>query len=96
MRHPLALLGTVVAGFAMGVAEVMPGFSGGTVALVSGIYERLIAVIRQAVREGVADGPGTRRRRRAGSRRDGLAVRARPRDRHGDGPAHRRVVAPRS
>jgi len=52
MRHPLALIGTVVAGFAMGVAEVMPGFSGGTVALVSGIYERLVAVIRQAVRVG--------------------------------------------
>ncbi len=50
LRHPVALLGTSVAGFAMGVAEVVPGFSGGTVALVAGIYERLVAAIRQATR----------------------------------------------
>lgn len=50
MRGPLALTGTGVTGFAMGVAEVVPGFSGGTVALVAGIYERLIATIRQGVR----------------------------------------------
>jgi putative membrane protein len=50
MRSPLALGGTAVAGFAMGVAEVMPGFSGGTVALVAGIYERLVASIRQGAR----------------------------------------------
>jgi putative membrane protein len=50
MRHPLALAGTSVAGFAMGVAEVVPGFSGGTVALVAGIYERLVATIRQGAR----------------------------------------------
>jgi putative membrane protein len=47
MRRPLLLVGTAVAGYAMGVAEVVPGFSGGTVALVAGIYERLIANIRQ-------------------------------------------------
>ncbi len=50
LRHPVALMGTSVAGFAMGVAEVVPGFSGGTVALVAGIYERLVAAIRQATR----------------------------------------------
>jgi putative membrane protein len=50
MRSPLALAGTGVTGFAMGVAEVVPGFSGGTVALVAGIYERLIAAIRQGAR----------------------------------------------
>lgn len=49
-RGVLALTGTAAAGFAMGVAEVMPGFSGGTVALVSGIYERLIANIRRGAR----------------------------------------------
>jgi putative membrane protein len=50
MRDPLALGGTGVTGFAMGIAEVIPGFSGGTVALVAGIYERLIAAIRQGAR----------------------------------------------
>ncbi len=50
MRSPLALGGTGVTGFAMGIAEVIPGFSGGTVALVAGIYERLIAAIRQGAR----------------------------------------------
>lgn len=47
---PLALAGTGVAGFLMGTADVVPGFSGGTVALVVGIYERLIANIRQGAR----------------------------------------------
>jgi putative membrane protein len=47
MRRPLPLVGTAIAGYAMGVAEVVPGFSGGTVALVAGIYERLVANIRQ-------------------------------------------------
>ncbi|MFO7778332.1 MAG: DUF368 domain-containing protein [Nitriliruptoraceae bacterium] len=50
MRRPGALLGTFVAGGVMGAAEVVPGFSGGTVALVAGIYERLIANIRQGAR----------------------------------------------
>jgi putative membrane protein len=34
-------------GFCMGTADVVPGVSGGTVALVLGIYERLIANVRQ-------------------------------------------------
>lgn len=50
MRSPLALLWTAVVGAAMGVAELVPGFSGGTVALVGGIYERLVATIRQGAR----------------------------------------------
>jgi putative membrane protein len=33
-------------GFSMGTADIVPGVSGGTVALVLGIYERLIANIR--------------------------------------------------
>jgi putative membrane protein len=50
LRGVIALAGTVATGVAMGVAEVVPGFSGGTVALVAGIYERLIAAIRQGAR----------------------------------------------
>jgi len=41
--HPLQVL---ITGVAMGAADVVPGFSGGTVALVAGIYPRLIANIR--------------------------------------------------
>ncbi|MEX0952379.1 MAG: DUF368 domain-containing protein [Nitriliruptoraceae bacterium] len=47
---PVGLVGSVVVGAAMGAAEVVPGFSGGTVALVAGIYERLIANVRQGAR----------------------------------------------
>ena len=50
MRSPWALGGTAIAGGVMGAAEVVPGFSGGTVALVVGIYERLVATIRQGAR----------------------------------------------
>lgn len=37
----------VFRGFLMGTADVVPGVSGGTVALVLGIYERLISTVRQ-------------------------------------------------
>ena len=37
---------TAVRGFAMGAADIVPGVSGGTIALVFGIYERLIASVR--------------------------------------------------
>lgn len=37
---------TVVRGFVMGAADVVPGVSGGTVALVFGIYHRLIDAVR--------------------------------------------------
>jgi len=39
-------LQVLLTGVAMGSADVVPGFSGGTVALVAGIYPRLIANIR--------------------------------------------------
>lgn len=42
----LSALKTYVIGFLMGSADVVPGVSGGTIALVTGIYERLVASIR--------------------------------------------------
>lgn len=42
------LAGIYVRGLCMGVADVIPGVSGGTIAFVSGIYERLIAALRAA------------------------------------------------
>jgi putative membrane protein len=42
-----AVLAQVARGFFMGSADVVPGVSGGTVALVLGIYERLVGNIRQ-------------------------------------------------
>ncbi len=35
-------------GFAMGAADIVPGISGGTVALITGIYDRLLAAISAA------------------------------------------------
>lgn len=40
------LFSTFVKGLAMGAANVIPGVSGGTVALVTGIYERLINALK--------------------------------------------------
>ncbi len=42
----LAVVLNAVRGFAMGAADIVPGVSGGTIALILGIYERLIASIR--------------------------------------------------
>lgn len=39
-------LGLVLRGMAMGIAEVIPGVSGGTIAFITGIYERLINAIK--------------------------------------------------
>ena len=39
-----------VRGFAMGSADIVPGVSGGTIALLLGIYERLIASVRAGSR----------------------------------------------
>ncbi len=38
---------TVLIGMLMGAAEVVPGVSGGTIAFISGIYERLLNALRQ-------------------------------------------------
>jgi putative membrane protein len=45
-RPLLSYLAQLARGFAMGSADVVPGVSGGTVALVLGIYERLVANVR--------------------------------------------------
>ena len=37
---------SIIRGFLMGAADIVPGVSGGTIALVLGIYERLIASVR--------------------------------------------------
>jgi len=41
------VLRSLAGGFLMGTADLVPGVSGGTIALVLGIYERLVASIRQ-------------------------------------------------
>lgn len=40
--------GIFLRGMAMGVAELIPGVSGGTIALVTGVYERLVHALRSA------------------------------------------------
>lgn len=40
--NPKQLLGVYFKGMAMGAADIVPGVSGGTIALIAGIYERLI------------------------------------------------------
>ncbi|SUD89962.1 DUF368 domain-containing protein [Psychrobacter phenylpyruvicus] len=42
---PKDLVATYVKGMAMGAADIVPGVSGGTIALIAGIYERLINAI---------------------------------------------------
>jgi len=42
---PRDLLGVYLRGLAMGAADAVPGVSGGTIALITGIYERLIAAV---------------------------------------------------
>lgn len=41
-RHPLRTVLNAVRGFLIGMAELVPGVSGGTVALVTGVYDALI------------------------------------------------------
>ncbi|HEX6425557.1 MAG TPA: DUF368 domain-containing protein [Acidimicrobiales bacterium] len=50
---PAAAARHVVFGFIMGSADVVPGVSGGTVALVCGIYGRLIDAVRDGAQAGV-------------------------------------------
>jgi len=51
---PLALLRNLLYGMLMGGADVIPGVSGGTMALIVGIYERLVGAISSAVSFGLA------------------------------------------
>lgn len=44
-NEPKHLLGVYFKGIAMGAADIVPGVSGGTIALIAGIYERLINAI---------------------------------------------------
>ena len=46
MKHLPA--GVFARGLAMGVADIVPGVSGGTIALITGIYERLLSAIVSA------------------------------------------------
>ena len=46
MKHPPAWV--FVRGMAMGAADIVPGVSGGTIALITGIYERLLGAIVSA------------------------------------------------
>ncbi|MGS2724065.1 DUF368 domain-containing protein [Porticoccus sp. GXU_MW_L64] len=46
MRRPVDYLLLFFKGAAMGAADVVPGVSGGTIAFISGIYQRLINAIR--------------------------------------------------
>jgi putative membrane protein len=51
---PLALLRYVLYGLLMGGADVIPGVSGGTMALIVGVYERLVGAISSVVSWGLA------------------------------------------
>jgi hypothetical protein len=44
--HPRDYLSILLAGLAMGSADVVPGVSGGTIAFIVGIYEELLGSIR--------------------------------------------------
>lgn len=43
----IQIIRSIVGGFFMGTADLVPGVSGGTIALVLGIYERLVSSIRE-------------------------------------------------
>jgi putative membrane protein len=43
----ILIIRTYIGGFLMGTADLVPGVSGGTIALVLGIYERLVASIKE-------------------------------------------------
>jgi len=51
---PFALVRYVLYGVLMGGADVIPGVSGGTMALIVGIYERLVHALSEAVSFGLA------------------------------------------
>jgi putative membrane protein len=45
----------ILKGAAMGMAEVIPGVSGGTIAFITGIYERLLRAIKSVLSPGIYD-----------------------------------------
>jgi putative membrane protein len=45
-QRPFSALRIFFTGFAMGIADLIPGVSGGTMAFILGIYERLLAAIK--------------------------------------------------
>lgn len=47
LTNVIRVIRTLVGGFLMGTADLVPGVSGGTIALVLGIYERLVDSIRE-------------------------------------------------
>ena len=51
---PLPLPLTGMAGLCMGAADAVPGVSGGTIALILGVYQRLIDSIGKSTRQAVA------------------------------------------
>jgi len=46
MNSKITKIGLILRGFAMGMAEVIPGVSGGTIAFISGIYTQLLDAIK--------------------------------------------------
>jgi putative membrane protein len=42
----VGLTGIIIRGMAMGIADLVPGVSGGTIAFISGIYQRLLSAIK--------------------------------------------------
>lgn len=54
MKSPRSLLRYAMYGLLMGGADIIPGVSGGTMALIVGVYERLVAAISTAVSLGLA------------------------------------------
>ena len=62
-RHPVEAAANALRGFLIGMAELVPGVSGGTVALVTGVYDALIdsaSHVLSAIRHAV-QGPDRRR-----------------------------------
>ncbi|MFC5973303.1 DUF368 domain-containing protein [Halomarina salina] len=56
-----AYLGVYLRGIAMGAADAVPGVSGGTIALITGIYERLVTAITELDPRALALLPGVTR-----------------------------------
>lgn len=48
MKKKQSLFGLVARGMAMGAADVVPGVSGGTIAFITGIYDRLLGALNNA------------------------------------------------